>query len=153
MKLSKEDSSNSVNLTLYKSMVWSLIYLTATRPNLMYAISLISRFMETSKDSHWQVGKRIQRYVKGTKWFRILYIANNDFKFVGYIDSDWAGSLDDRKSTSRYMFHMGLGEISWASKKQPIVAQSTSEAKYIVEKVASCQAIWLRMILNDLNEI
>ena len=97
------------------------MYLIATRPDLMHAVSLISRFMETPKDSHWQAGKRILRYVKGTKGFGILYTTNNDFKLVGYTDSDWAGSLDDRKSTSRYMFHMGSGAISWASKKQPIV--------------------------------
>ena len=78
--------------------------------------------METPKDSHWQAGKRILIYVKGTKGFGILYTANDDFKLVGYTDSDWARSIDDRKSTSCYAFHMGLGVISWASKKQPIVA-------------------------------
>ena len=88
--MSKEDSSKRVDLTLYKSMVGSLMYLTATRLDLMHAVSLISRFMETPRDSHWQAGKRILRYVKGTKGFGILYTANNDFKLVGYTDSDWA---------------------------------------------------------------
>ena len=97
-------------------------------------------------------GKRILRYVKGTKGFGILYTENDDFKLVGYTDSDWTGSLDDRKSTSRYMFHMGLGAISWASKKQPIVSQSTAKTKYIAENGATCQAILLRRILIDLNE-
>ena len=152
LKLSKEDCSKRVDPTLYKSMVGSLMYLTATRPDLMHAVRLISRFMETPKDSHCQAGKRILRYVKGTKGFGILYTANNDFKLVGYTDSDWAGSLDDRKSTFGYMFHMRSGAISWASKKQPIVAQSTVEAKYIVANAAACQAIWLRRILIDLNE-
>ena len=63
-----------------------------------------------------------------------------------------SGSLDDRKSTFGYMFHMGSGAISWASKKQPIVAQSTLKAKYIAKNVVACQAIWLRRILTDLNE-
>ena len=98
------------------------------------------------------MGKRILRYVNGTKGFRILYTAENDFKLVGYMNSDWDGSLDDRKSTSGYMFHMGSGAISWASKKQPIVAQSTAEAEYIAANAAACQAIWLRRILTDLNE-
>ena len=152
LKLSKEDSSKRVDPTLYKSMVGSLMYLTATRLDMMHAISLISRFMETPKDSHWQAGKRILRYVKGTNGFGILYIANDDFKLVGYTDSDWAGSIDDRKSTSGYVFNMGSGAISWASKKQPIVAQSTAEAEYIAANAAACQAIWLRRILTDLNE-
>ena len=117
LKLSKEDHKKSVNPTLYKSMVGSLMYLIATRLDLMYTVSLIFRFMETPKDSHWQARKRILRYVNGTKGFRILYTVVNDFNLVGYIDSDWARSLDDRKSTSRYMFHMGLGATSWTSKK------------------------------------
>ena len=108
--------------------------------------------METPKDSHWQAGKRILRYVKGTKGFGILYTANDEFKLVGYTDSDWAGSIDDRKSTFRYMFHMGSGAISWTSKKKLIVAQSTLEVEYIAANVAVCQAIWLRRILTDLNE-
>ena len=85
LKLSKENSSKRVDPILYKSMV---MYLTATRPDLMHAVSLIFRFIETPKDSHWQVGKRILRYVKGTKGFGILYTANDEFKLVGYTDSD-----------------------------------------------------------------
>ena len=88
------------------------MYLSKTRPNLIHAVSFISRFREAPKDSHWQAGKRILRYVKGTKGFEIVYTPNNDFKLVGYTNSDWAGSLDDRKSTSGYLFHMGLGAIS-----------------------------------------
>ena len=69
LKLRKEDCNKSVNPTLYKSMVGSLMYLTATHPDLMHAVSLIARFMETPKDSHWQVGKRILRYVNAPKGF------------------------------------------------------------------------------------
>ena len=106
----------------------SLMYLTATRPNIMHDVSLISRFMEKPKDAHWQAAKIILRYVKGTKRFGILYTASECSDLVGYTDSDWAGSVDDRNSTSGYVFHMGSGAISWASKKQPIVALSTAEA-------------------------
>ena len=150
MKLSKEDTSKRVDPTLYKSMVGSLMYLTTTLLDLMHAVSLIFRFIETLSDSHWQVGKKILRYVKGTKGFGILYTTVNDLKLVGYMDSDWAGSIDDRKSTSRYVFHMRSGVISWASKKQPIFTQSTIEAEYIAANAATCQAIWLRRILADL---
>ena len=71
---------------------------------------------------------------------------------VGYTDNDWAENLDDRKRTFRYMFHMRSGAISWESKKQPIVAQSTIEAEYIAANAAACQAFWLRRILIDLNK-
>ena len=99
LKLRKEDCNSNVNLTLYKSMVGSLMYLTATRPDIMYAVSLISRFMETPKETHWQVAKRILRYVNGTKEYGVLYSATDDFRLIGYTDSDWAGSVDDRKIT------------------------------------------------------
>eukprot|EP00253_Pinus_taeda_P033517 PITA_33517 len=88
LKLSKEDCSNNVNLTLYKCMIASLMYLTTTRPDIMYAVNLVSRFMETRKETLWQAGKRILRYVNGTKQHGILYTATNDFRLVGYTDSD-----------------------------------------------------------------
>ena len=87
--------------------------------------------------------------MNGTKGFGILYTVGNDFKLVGYTDNDWVGSLDDRKRTSRYMFHMGSSAISWASKKQPIFAQSIVEAKYIVGNAVACPAIWLRRIFTN----
>lgn len=88
LELSKEDYSNNANMTLYKSMMGSLMYLTATRPDIMYTVSLVSRFMETPEETHWQVVKKILRYVNGTKQYGILYTATNDFRVVGYIDSD-----------------------------------------------------------------
>ena len=97
----------NVDPTLYKSIVGSLMYLTATRPNIMHAVSLISRFMERPKETHWLAAKIILRYVKGTKRYVILYTALENFELIGYTDSDWAGSIDDRKSTSGYVFNMG----------------------------------------------
>eukprot|EP00253_Pinus_taeda_P031585 PITA_31585 len=121
LKLSKEDNNKDFDPSLYKSIVGSLMYLTATRPDIIHAISLISRFMERPKETHWKVAKRILRYVK-----------------------------DDRKITSAYVFHMGLGAISWASKKHPIVALSTAEAEYVAATVETCQAIWMRRMLRSL---
>eukprot|EP00253_Pinus_taeda_P002333 PITA_02333 len=107
LKLTKEDSSKDIDPKSYKSIVGSLMYLTATRPDIMHAVSLISRFMERPKETHWQEAKRILRYVNGTKGFGILYSSSESFMLIGYTDSDWAGSVDDRKSTSGYVFHMG----------------------------------------------
>eukprot|EP00253_Pinus_taeda_P009572 PITA_09572 len=117
LKLSKEDNNKDFDPSLYKSIVGSVMYLTATRPDIMHDVSLISRFMERPKETHWQAAKRILRYVKGTKRFGILYTASECSDLIGYADSDWAGSVDDWKITSDYVFHMGLGAISWASKK------------------------------------
>eukprot|EP00253_Pinus_taeda_P004680 PITA_04680 len=88
LKLSKEDCSNNFNLTLYKSMIGNLMYLTTTKPDIKYAVSLVSRFMETPKETHWQETKKILRYVNGTKQYGILYRATSDFRLVGYTDSD-----------------------------------------------------------------
>eukprot|EP00253_Pinus_taeda_P004437 PITA_04437 len=150
LKLSREDSSKDFDLSLYKSIVGSLMYLTATRPDIMYAVSLISRFMERPKEAHWQATKRILRYVKGTKRIGILYTALECSDLIGYTDSDWDGSVDDQKSTSGYVFHMSSGAISWASKKQPIVALSTAEAEYVAATTVACQAILMRRMLRRL---
>eukprot|EP00253_Pinus_taeda_P015362 PITA_15362 len=152
LKLSREDSSKDFDPSLYKSIVGSLMYLTETRPDIMYAVSLISRFMERPKEAHWQAAKRILRYVKGTKMFGILYNVSEHSDLVGYTDSDWAGSVDDRKSTSGYVFHMGSGAISLASKKQSIVALSTTEAEYVAATAAACQAVWIRRMLRSLGQ-
>eukprot|EP00253_Pinus_taeda_P026863 PITA_26863 len=95
LKLRKEDCNINVNPTLYKSMIDSLMYLIATRLDIMYVVSLVSRFMETPKETHWQAAKMILRYVNGTKQYGILYTTTSDFRFVGYTDIDWAGSVDD----------------------------------------------------------
>eukprot|EP00253_Pinus_taeda_P028962 PITA_28962 len=123
LKLSKEDNNKDFDPSLYKGIVGTLMYLTATRLDIMHVVSLISRFMERPKEAHWQATKRILRYVK-----------------------------DDQKSTSSYVFHMGSGAISWAYKKQPIIALSTAEAEYVVATAATCQAVWMRRMLRSLCE-
>eukprot|EP00253_Pinus_taeda_P020597 PITA_20597 len=152
LKLSKEDSSKDFDPTFYKSIVGSLMYLTTTRPDIMFVVSLISRFMERPKETHWQAEKRILMYVKGTKRFDILYTVSECSHLIGYTDSDWAGSVDDRKNTFGYVFHMGSGAISRASKKQPIVALSTAEAEYVATTAAACQVVWMRRTLRSLGQ-
>ena len=96
-----------VNSTLYKQLVGSLMYLTTTKPDIAFATSYISRFIESPKDSHWKVGKRILRYIIGTTTYALWYTASPDSMLTGYIDSDYADSIDDRKSTSGYVFLFG----------------------------------------------
>eukprot|EP00253_Pinus_taeda_P034533 PITA_34533 len=150
LKLTKEDSSKDFDPKLYKSIVGTLMYLTATRPDIMHVVSLISKFMERPKETHWQATKRILRYVNGTKGFGILYSSSESFKLTSYTDSDWSRSVDDRKITSGYVFHMRSGAISWASKKQRVVSLSTAEAEYVAATSVACQVVWLRRVLIDL---
>jgi hypothetical protein len=119
-KLSKNDEGPTMDSTLYKSLVGSLLYLPATRPDIMYAANLVSRFMESPKDSHWKMAKRILRYVAGTLNFILWYTKSDSNQLSGYTDSDFAGSLDDRKNTSGHVFQQGTNLISWASKKQQL---------------------------------
>jgi hypothetical protein len=116
----------------------------------MYAASLVSRFMESPRDSHWKMAKQILRYVAGTLHFGLWYTTSDSNHLFGYTDSDFAGNLDDRKSTSGYVFQLGTNLISWASKKQPIVSISSAEAEYVASTSASCQTVWLRRLLKDI---
>ena len=92
----------------------------------------------------------LNRYVKGTKKYGILYTTSENFELIGYTDSDWAGSIDDRKSTFGYVFHRRSRAISWASKKQPIVALSLAEAEYVAATTTTCQVVWMRRMLRSL---
>ncbi|XP_021985447.1 secreted RxLR effector protein 161-like [Helianthus annuus] len=127
-RLSKNDLEDEVNENLYRSLVGCLMYLTNTRPDIMFAVSKISRFMEKPKRSHWEAGKRILRYIKGTINHGIIYSKGSKGKLVWFSDNDYAGNIDDSQSTSGYIFHLGSGAIAWQSKKQKVVALSSTEA-------------------------
>jgi hypothetical protein len=93
------------------------------------------------------------RYLKGTLDFGLYYTIDHDFRLVGYTDSDWAGSVSDRKSTSRCCFSLELAVTSWQSRKQSSIALSTTKAEYIAACSASCEAIWLRKLLTGLFDL
>ncbi|KAL5861181.1 hypothetical protein ACOSQ4_002477 [Xanthoceras sorbifolium] len=151
IKLSKHDEGESIDPTFFKSLVGSLRYLTCTRPDILYAVGLVSRYMENPTTTHFKVAKRILRYIKGTIDFGLFYSVSNDYKLVGYSDSDWGGDIDDRKSTSGFVFFMGNTAFTWMSKKQPIVTLSTCEAEYVAATSSVCHVIWLRNLLKELG--
>jgi len=147
-KMSENDAGTKVDATLFKQVVGSLMYLTATRPDLMYGVSLINRFMANPTETHWFAAKRILRYLKGATKFGIFYKKGENTKIIAYTDSDFVGDIDDRKSTSGFVFSLGTGAVSWSSKKQPVVTLSTTEAEYIVVASCACQCIWIKRILE-----
>ncbi|KAM1157601.1 hypothetical protein ACFX2B_027946 [Malus domestica] len=152
-KLRKEDGSGNADEAQYRQIVGSLLYLTATRPDIMYAACLLSRFMHCPTNKHFGTAKRILRYVQGTLDFGLEYKKGEGAILVGFCDSDWSGSEDDMKSTSGYAFTFGNGVFSWSSVKQQCVALSTAEAEYISASEATAQATWLRFVLEDFGEM
>lgn len=151
-KLRKDEGGVTVDETLYKQVVGSLMYLTVTRPDMMFGVSLISRFMARPTMAHWLATKRILRYLKGTINLGIFYRKQEyNLKLVAFTDSDYAGDLDDRRSTSGFVFKLGARAISWASKKQPVVALSTTEAEYMAATLCACQCVWLRRVLEKIE--
>eukprot|EP00253_Pinus_taeda_P020539 PITA_20539 len=149
VKLSVSCTSLEVDATLYRQLVGKLLYLTHTRPDLSFAVGLVARFMQNSRESHWKAAKRILRYVRGTVQFGIHYSAKAAPLLVGYTDSDWAGDPDDRKSTTGYVFTLGSGPITWACKKQGAISFSSAEAEYRGVVEASKEALCLRQILSE----
>lgn len=148
MKLNKDHEGKKVDNTLYKQIIGNLMYLTATRPAIMYSISLTNRYMKNLTEMHLLTAKRILRYLQGTKDFGLFYKKGEKMELVGFTDSDYAGDQDDRKSTSGLVFMLGIGVVSWSSKKQQIVTSSTIEAEFIASTACVCQAIWIRRILE-----
>nr|XP_028949377.1 uncharacterized protein LOC114821438 [Malus domestica] len=141
-KLTKDDGNGSASEEMYNSIMGSLLYLTVTRPDIMYAASLLARFMHCSTNRHYGTANRVLRYIKGTLDYGLEYIKGTlDYGLeyvkgrraclIGYCDSDWGGSLEGSKSTSGYAYSFGSGMFSWASVKQNYVALSTVEAEYI----------------------
>ena len=150
--LKAKEDDELVDQQLYQSAVGSLLYLsTATRPDLTYAVSNVAKYSAKPTKQHWMAVKRIFRYLKGTIDYGLFYSKDGSDECVGYSDSDWAGDLNDRKSTSGYLFQISGAAISWRSKKQTCVALSTAEAEYIALASASQEAMWLRQLTTDLK--
>ena len=147
------NDSEPVDQKLYQSAVGSLLYLSiATRPDITYAVSVVSRFSSSPKQCHWSAVKTIFRYLKGTNNLGLLF-TDNGSSCVGYSDADWAGDCSDRRSTSGYIFTMGAAAVSWKSKKQSSVALSTAEAEYMALASATQEAVWLNKLNSDLNNV
>lgn len=151
LKLSKDEAGTSVDQSLYRSMIGSLLYLTASRPDITYAVGVCARYQANPKISHLNQVKRILKYVNGTSDYGIMYCHCSDSMLVGYCDADWAGSADDRKSTSGGCFYLGNNLISWFSKKQNCVSLSTAEAEYIAAGSSCSQLVWMKQMLKEYN--
>ena len=129
----------------YQSAVGSLVYaMIGTRADIAYAVGVVSQYMANPGPQHWMAVKRVFRYLKGTLDHVLQYGGSSStLQVVGYCDVDYAGDIDTQCSTTGYTFLLAGGAISWNSKKQPIVALSTTEAQYMVATHATKEAVWL----------
>ena len=135
----------------YQKLVGKLIYLTITRPDISFAVSLVSQYMHAPTVVHLCMVKRILRYLKKTIGRGIVMRRNGHTDIIGFSDSDWAGNTIDRRSTTGYCMFVGGNLVSWKSKKQPVVARSSAEAEYRAMAAASCEMVWLKNLLTDLG--
>ncbi|GJT33669.1 putative ribonuclease H-like domain-containing protein [Tanacetum coccineum] len=147
--LVKDEEASDVDVHLYRSMIGSLMYLTASRPDIMFAVCACSRFQVTPKTSHLNAVKRIFRYLKGKPKLGLWYPRVSTFDLEAYSDSDYAGANLDRKSTTGGCQFLGRRLISWQCKKQTIVATSTTEAEYVAAANCCGQVLWIQNQMLD----
>jgi hypothetical protein len=151
LRLSRDSTTEEVDATLYRRIVGSLWYLIHTRPDLTYVVGYVSRFLERPTEEHLQAVKKIFRYIAGTLQYGLRYgRRTGTTRLVGYCNSDLAGDIDTRKSTTGALFFLGNCLVSWQSLKQRVVVMSSCEAEYIVVTTAATQAIWMARLLGEL---
>jgi hypothetical protein len=153
LKLLVDTLSELIDATLYRKIIGSLMYLMNTRPDICFVVSNLSQLLVEPRRVHLVVAKHVMRYLKGTLEFGLSYNGDHDFKQSGYTDSDWDGSVFDRKSILGCCFRLGSAIISWHSRKQSSIALRMIEAEYIVACFVSCEAIWLWKLFTGLFDL
>jgi Reverse transcriptase (RNA-dependent DNA polymerase) len=138
--------------TPYRSLVGSLMYLAVgTRPDIAYAVGRLSTFLDCYRPEHWDAATRVLKYLKGTRALSLVLGGQEPVTLTGFSDSDYANCPDSSRSTSGYCFSLGSGVVSWSSRKQRTVADSSCYAKYIALHDASHEATFLRQLLDGLD--
>jgi len=137
------ENGTNYDQTKYRGLIGSLLYLTESRPNIMFSVCLCARFQAKPKESHYMAAKRILKYLKGTIDVKLWYPSEVSLNLIGYSDSDFARCKIDRKGTSGMCHLLGSSLISWHSKKQACVALSTIEAEYIAVGSCCIQSLWI----------
>ncbi|MCO5592576.1 hypothetical protein L7F22_046579 [Adiantum nelumboides] len=151
VKLRADEGQVLEDVTMYRQIVGSLIYLTISRPDLSYSVGLDSQFMQLPRKPHLDVVRCTLRYVSATLDYALFYDVSTKLQLSGFTHADWAGSVCDRRSTNGFMFSLGSAAITWSSKKQPTIALSSTEAEYRGAEVAACEVAWLELLLGDLG--
>ncbi|KAJ9689270.1 hypothetical protein PVL29_014779 [Vitis rotundifolia] len=150
----KDDEREEMRTIPYSSVVGSLMYAqVCTRPDIAFVVGVLGRYLSNPGSQHWKAAKKVLRYLQGTKDFMLTYRRTNILDVVGFCDADFAGCIDDKKSTTGYIFMMAGGVVSWKSVKQTLTASSTMEAEYVACYEACCHAIWIRNFISALGVV
>ena len=147
--LNLDPEGKEVDQKLFRSMIGSLLYLCASRPDILFSVGMCARFQSNPKESHETTVKRILRYLVDTPNLGLRYPVGTKFDLVGYSDADWDGDKIDRKSTLGACQFLGRSLVCWSYKKQNCVATSSTEAEYIAAGSCCAQLLWMRQSLMD----
>ncbi|KAL6277717.1 hypothetical protein ACE6H2_021318 [Prunus campanulata] len=139
------------NKERYQRLVGRLIYLSHTRPDIAYAVSVVSQFMHAPSERHMDAVNRILRYLKSTPGKGIIFTKNESLTIEGYTDADWAGDNTNRRSTSGYFTFVGGNLVTWRSKKQKVVSRSSAEAEYRAMAQGICELLWVKNVMKELG--
>jgi hypothetical protein len=148
-RLDIDTSGQMVDQKQYRSMIGSLLYVTASRPDVMFSVCMCARFQASPRESHLKATKRILSYLKYTQDVGLWYSKGAQFELVGYSESDYARCKVERKSTSGICQFLERSLVSWSSKKQNSISLSTAEAEYMSADSCCAQLLWMKSTLND----
>ena len=151
VRLSPSDGVSLPDPTLYRTIVGSLVYLTITRPNIAHVVHVVSEFVTSPTTVHWAAVHRILRYLRGTRFQSLLFSSSSSLELRAYSDADWAGNPTDRRSVTGFCIFLGDSLISWKSKKQAVVAVSSTEAEYRAMASTTREVVWLRRLLTNMG--
>jgi len=146
-----EEGANLADKERYQQLVGQLIYLSHTRPDIAYAVGVISQFMHQPQEDHMEAAKRIVRYLKGTPGSGIMFQKHGHLNIEAYTNVDWAGNPNDRRSTSGYFTLVGGNLVTWRSKKQKVVALSTAEVEFRGIAKGITKVLWIKKLITEIG--